>query len=57
LRWLKHQDQLALVHVEQMAMDFVCMIKVQRDPLPGHPLTMTVLSVDPTNNQLQLIAK
>ncbi len=57
LRWIKHQDQLALVHVEQMAMDFVCRIKVQRDPLPGHPLTMIVLSVDPTSNELQLVAK
>jgi len=57
LRWLRPQDQLALVHVEKIAMDLACKLQTQREPQPGQSVIMTVLSVDPLINDLQLIAR
>jgi len=45
------------VHVEKIAMDLACKLQTQREPQPGQSVIMTVLSVDPLINDLQLIAR
>ena len=53
LRWLRPQDQLALVHVPELAMDVVGQAQGV-DPRPGDPLQMQVEHVDPDQGELQL---
>ena len=56
LRWLRPQDQLALVHVESLSMDLACRIEGHQDPQPGLRLTLRVGAVEPLINELQLVA-
>ena len=53
LRWLRPQDQLALVHVADLAMDLVGHV-VSADPAPGDPLQLRVNRVNPNRGELQL---
>ena len=56
LRWLRPQDQIALVHVECLAMDLVCKLNGLIDPRPGLALIMRVLVVDPLTDQIEFVA-
>ena len=53
LRWLRPQDQLALIHVADLAMDLVAQVD-NADPQPGDRLQLRVNSVDPERGELQL---
>ena len=53
LRWLRPQDQLALIHVADLAMDLVGHV-VSADPAPGDPLQLRVNRVNPNRGELQL---
>ena len=53
LRWLRPQDQLALVHVPELAMDVVGQAQGV-EPRPGDLLQMQVEHVDPDQGELQL---
>ncbi|WP_052040504.1 ribonuclease catalytic domain-containing protein, partial [Prochlorococcus sp. MIT 0702] len=57
LRWLRPQDQIALVHVECLAMDLACKLNGLIDPSPGLALIMRVLFVDPLTDQIEFVAK
>ncbi|QPN61816.1 RNB domain-containing ribonuclease [Synechococcus sp. CBW1002] len=52
LRWLRPQERLALVHVEDLAMDLVAECPEGSDP--GDALLLRVLEVDPLRDQLRL---
>ncbi len=54
LRWLRPQDQLGLVRIEDLAMDIAA--ECPRDSEPGHHLVMKVHQVDSIRDQLRLIA-
>ena len=56
LRWLRPQDQIALVHVECLAMDLACKIHGLIDPSPGLALIMRVHVIDPLTDQIELVA-
>ena len=53
LRWLRPQDGLALVHIADLAMDFVGRAD-QSNPNPGDRMTLTVKLADPDRGELQL---
>ena len=53
LRWLRPQDQLALVHVPDLAVDVVGQAQGV-EPRPGDLLQMQVEHVDPDQGELQL---
>ena len=53
LRWLRPQDGLALVHIADLAMDFVGRAD-QTNPNPGDRMTLTVKLADPDRGELQL---
>ena len=53
LRWLRPQDQLALVHVADLAMDLVGHV-ISADPVPGDQLQLKVKRVNPDRGELQL---
>ena len=57
LRWLRPQDQIALVHVECLAMDLACKLNGLIDPSPGLALIIRVLAIDPLTDQIELVAK
>ncbi|MEB3320271.1 MAG: RNB domain-containing ribonuclease [Cyanobium sp.] len=54
LRWLRPQDRLGLVHVEDLAMDFAAECPAGSDPADA--LILRVQEVDPLRDQLRLIA-
>ncbi len=56
LRWLRPQDQLALVHIESLAMELACTINLKKDADPGQSVIMRIQSVDPLADELKLIA-
>ncbi|MGB1776375.1 MAG: ribonuclease catalytic domain-containing protein [Synechococcus sp.] len=53
LRWLRPQDRLALVHVDDLAMDLVGQVQ-GGEPVPGDRLNVEVTQVDPERGELQL---
>ncbi|QVL51592.1 MAG: RNB domain-containing ribonuclease [Cyanobium sp. M30B3] len=53
LRWLRPQDQLGLVHVEELAMDLAAECPVGSEP--GLQLMLRVHQVDPLRDLLRLI--
>jgi exoribonuclease-2 len=54
LRWLRAQDRLALVHVEELAMDLPALAPEACQP--AMPLLLRVQEVDPLRDQLRLVA-
>jgi exoribonuclease-2 len=54
LRWLRPQDRLGLLRVEELAMDLAaeCPPKLE----PGDALLVRVQQVDPLRDQLRLVA-
>ena len=54
LRWLRSQDQLGLVHVEELAMDLAASCPGGSEP--GDPLLLRVQQVDPLRDLLLLRA-
>lgn len=54
LRWLRAQDRLALVHVEELAMDLPALAPEGAEP--ATPLLLRVQQVDPLRDQLRLVA-
>ena len=54
LRWLRPQDRLGLVRLEDLAMDLAA--ECPAGSLPGDSLVMRVEQVDSRNDQLRLIA-
>ncbi|MCP9887201.1 RNB domain-containing ribonuclease [Cyanobium sp. ATX 6A2] len=54
LRWLRAQDRLALVHVEDLAMDLPALAPEGAEP--ATPLLLRVQQVDPLRDQLRLVA-
>ncbi|SBO42296.1 ribonuclease catalytic domain-containing protein [Cyanobium sp. NIES-981] len=54
LRWLRAQDQLGLVHLEELAMDLAALCPAGSEP--GDALIVRVQLVDPLRDQLRLIA-
>jgi exoribonuclease-2 len=54
LRWLRAQDRLALVHVEELAMDLPALAPEGAEPAMA--LLMRVQQVDPLRDQLRLVA-
>jgi exoribonuclease-2 len=55
LRWLRPQERIALVHVEELAMDLAA--ECQEGSEPGDALLLRVLQVDPLRDQLRLQAR
>ncbi|MEX1323929.1 MAG: RNB domain-containing ribonuclease, partial [Synechococcaceae cyanobacterium] len=53
LRWLRAQDRLALVHVEELAMDLPALAPEGAEP--AMPLLLRVHQVDPLRDQLRLV--
>ena len=53
LRWLRPQDRLALVHVDDLAMDLVGQVQ-GAEPQPGDRLNVRVSVADPERGELQL---
>ena len=54
LRWLRPQDDLALVHLEELCLDFPCLCPGPAKP--GDPLLVRVELVDSLRDQLRLRA-
>lgn len=54
LRWLRAQDRLALVHVEDLAMDLPALAPEAAEPAMA--LLLRVQQVDPLRDQLRLVA-
>ena len=54
LRWLRPQDYLGLVRVETLALDLAA--ECPTGCIPGDPVSLQVLIVDSTNDQLKLRA-
>jgi exoribonuclease II len=54
LRWLRAQDRLALVHVEDLAMDLPALAPEAAEP--ATPLLLRVQQVDSLRDQLRLVA-
>ena len=54
LRWLRPQDRLGLVRVEELAMDLAAECPPHMDP--GTRLLLRVQQVDPLRDQLRLVA-
>ncbi|MEB3322475.1 MAG: ribonuclease catalytic domain-containing protein [Synechococcaceae cyanobacterium] len=54
LRWLRPQDHLGLVHVEELAMDLAATCPA--GAVPGEPLLVRVLEVDSLRDRLRLQA-
>jgi exoribonuclease-2 len=54
LRWLRPQDRLALVHVEELAMELPALAPEGAEP--AMPLLLRVQQVDPLRDQLRLVA-
>jgi exoribonuclease-2 len=54
LRWLRPQDQLGLVRIDDLAMDVAA--ECPRDSEPGEGLLITVQHVDSARDQLRLVA-
>ncbi len=54
LRWLRSQDRLALVHVEELAMDLPAL--APEAAAPAMALLLRVQQVDPLRDQLRLVA-
>ncbi len=54
LRWLRPQDKLGLVHVEELALDLAAECPTGSEP--GHELILRVHQVDPLRDLLRLIA-
>jgi exoribonuclease-2 len=54
LRWLRPQDRLGLVRVEELAMDLAAECPPRMDP--GTRLLLRVQQVDPLRDQLRLVA-
>jgi exoribonuclease-2 len=54
LRWLRVQDRLALVHVEELAMDLAAECPAGSEP--ADPLLLRVVLVDSLRDQLRLQA-
>jgi exoribonuclease-2 len=52
LRWLRPQDQLGLVHAEELAMDLAAACPSGSEP--GDPLMLRVHQVDPLRDLLRL---
>ncbi|MFN9629974.1 MAG: RNB domain-containing ribonuclease [Cyanobacteriota bacterium] len=55
LRWLREDHQLALVHLESLAMDLAA--DGHGDPQPGDPVLVRVREVDPLRDLLRLEAR
>ncbi|MEB3335510.1 MAG: RNB domain-containing ribonuclease [Cyanobacteriota bacterium] len=55
LRWLRDDHQLALVHLESLAMDLAA--DGHGDPQPGDPVLVRVREVDPLRDLLRLDAR
>ncbi len=55
LRWLRPQERLGLVHVEELAMDLAA--ECPEGSEPADPLLLRVLQVDPLRDQLRLQAR
>lgn len=53
LRWLRPQDRLALVHVDDLAMDLVGQVQ-GGEPVPGDRLNLRVTLAEPERGDLQL---
>ena len=56
LRWLRIQDQLALVHVDSLSMDLACRIESNQSMEPGITLTLRVELAEPLINEIRLLA-
>ncbi|MBC8168574.1 MAG: ribonuclease II, partial [Synechococcus sp.] len=54
LRWLRPQDQLGLVRIDDLAMDVAA--ECPRDSEPGEGLLINVQHVDSVRDQLRLVA-
>lgn len=54
LRWLREQDRLALVHLEDLAVDLPC--EAPGGSEPGDALLVRVVEVDPLSDRLRLQA-
>lgn len=54
LRWLRPQDRLALVRLEELAMDLAA--ECPQNAQPGEELLLRVLQVDSLRDQLRLVA-
>lgn len=55
LRWLRPQDGLGLIHLEELAMDLAA--ECPPGAQPGDTLVVEVQQVDPLRDQLRLIAR
>ena len=51
LRWLRQQDHLALLHVNDLAMGIVGRLEVE-DPVPGQSMTLEIIVPDDSESAM-----